>query len=115
RAAHGLLWTLLVGAVLLGLAGLAAFLAPPPAASGGGGQPTAAASTVPAPPGGCAELVVTAWLAGDTVTLRPLLGGDVPRLPAGQRAAQRTYTVTTAGAPGPVPAWSFVIGADVVN
>jgi hypothetical protein len=115
RAAHGLLWSLLVGGVVLGLTGLAAFLAPPPATSGAAGRPSAAATAAIAPPGGCAELVVTAWLAGDVAALRPLLGREVPRLPAGQRTAQRTYTVSVTVAPGPVPAWSYLVGADVLD
>ncbi|GAB1646802.1 hypothetical protein KRMM14A1259_72250 [Krasilnikovia sp. MM14-A1259] len=111
RGVHGLLWTLLIGAVALGLLGLAnlggrraapavAAPAPPPAAA--------------APPGGCAELLVSAWLAGDATTLGALVSADVPRLPARARAATRTYTVS-AQADAAGTGWAYVIGADVVT
>lgn len=108
RGLHALLWTLLIGAVGLGLLGMTR--------PGSRAAAPAAASTVaPAvaqPPGGCAELLVTAWLTGDAAVLTALLGADVPRLPQRQRTATRTYTVSVQ--PGPDPAsWSYVIGADV--
>ncbi|MPZ27299.1 MAG: hypothetical protein GEV12_13035 [Micromonosporaceae bacterium] len=65
-----------------------------------------------APPGGCAELVVSAWLAGDTELLAGVPG--VPRSGAepGRRQATRTYTAgVTPGAAGDT--WGYLVGADV--
>ena len=63
-----------------------------------------------APPGGCAELVVSAWLAGDTGLLAGVDG--VPRggLEPGRRQAGRTYTIGVTPGEG---AWGYLIGADV--
>ncbi|RZU46675.1 conjugative transposon protein TcpC [Krasilnikovia cinnamomea] len=112
RGVHGLLWTLLIGAVALGVLGLANL-------GSRRAAPAAAAPAVPlvaaAPPGGCAELLVSAWLAGDATTLGTLVSADVPRLPARQRAATRTYTVSAQADPASTAGWSYVIGADVVT
>ena len=111
RGVHALLWTLLTCAVLLGLVSLFTI---------GARRSTAAAPAGPAPitdmpPGGCAELLVTAWLAGDTGVLAALVGADVPRLPAGRRAASHTYTVSAQPVPGASLQWAYLVGADVVN
>lgn len=112
RGVHGLLWTLLIGAVALGVLGLANL-------GGRRAAPAAAAPAAPpvvaAPPGGCAELLVSAWLAGDATTLGALVSADVPRLPARQRAATRTYTVSAQADPAGTAGWAYVIGADVVT
>lgn len=112
RGLRGLLWTLLTGAVLLGLLGLTNL----------GSQRTPAAATPVitsespiAPPGGCAELLVTAWLSGDVAVLAALVSAEVPRLPARQRAATRTYTVSAHNDPSTPATWSYVVGADVVT
>src|SRR5690606_31667145 len=75
---------------------------PAPAAA-----PTSEPPPIP-PPGGCAELVVAAWLAGDVDLLSGVPG--VPRgdIEPGRREAVRTYTASvTPGETG----WGFVIGA----
>ncbi|WP_430787121.1 hypothetical protein [Actinoplanes sp. G11-F43] len=109
RGLYALLWTLLIGAVGLGLFGVAR-----PGGSRGPAPSAIPASAAPAqqPPGGCAELLVAAWLTGDAPVLATLLGAEQPRLPQRQRTATRTYTVSVQ--PGPQPAtWSYVVGADV--
>jgi hypothetical protein len=100
------LWSGIALALVLGLVncvgrsggapGLAADPAPPPA--------------VP-PPGGCAELVVAAWLAGDARLL-----ADVPGVPRsqpepGRRQAGRTFTAAVT--PGE-DAWGYLVGAEVL-
>lgn len=103
---RGVLWTGIALAVVLGLVNLAAPLSagPAPAAA-----PTSEPPPIP-PPGGCAELVVAAWLAGDVDLLSGVPG--VPRgdIEPGRREAVRTYTASvTPGETG----WGFVIGAQV--
>lgn len=115
RSLHALLWTLLIGAVLLGLVGLLNVGARRP--PGAGTAPVAVAVAEQAPPGGCAELLVGAWLAGDSTVLAGLVSGDVPRLPVKQRAAAHTYTINArpGGPAAGVTTWSYLIGADVVS
>jgi hypothetical protein len=102
--AYGL-WGLLAIAVVVGLVNCAGTpSAAPPADTGDAPMPM-----VP-PPGGCAELVVAAWLAGDTGLL-----ADVPGVPRrqpepGRRQATRTYTAAVT--PGE-HAWGYLVGADV--
>jgi len=112
RGVHALLWTLLTGAVLLGLVSLLNAGARRGTAAG---APTGPAPTADMPPGGCAELLITAWLAGDTAVLGSLVGADVPRLPAGRRAAAHTYTVSAQPVPGAASQWAYLIGAEVIN
>lgn len=77
--------------------------APPPVAE------QALAPPVP-PPGGCAELVVSAWLAGDTATLANIAGMPRSDPEPGRRRATRTYT---AGVTQGEDAWAYLIGAEV--
>jgi hypothetical protein len=62
------------------------------------------------PPGGCAELVVSAWLAGDTATLANIDGMPRSDPEPGRRQATRTYT---AGVTQGEDAWGYLIGAEV--
>lgn len=111
RGVHALLWTLLTCAVLLGLVSLLTIGARRGTAAA---APAGPAPSTDMPPGGCAELLVTAWLAGDTGVLASLVGADVPRLPAGRRAASHTYTVSARPVPGGSQ-WAYLVGAEVVN
>lgn len=98
------LWGGLVLALVLGLVNFAAPSgAPPPVST------TTDAMPVP-PPGGCAELVVAGWLAGDTDLLEGVPGLPRGEVEPGQREALATYTATVT--PGEV-GWGFVIGAEV--
>ena len=110
RGLHILLWSLMASAVLFGLLGLLT-------AGARHGSTGTVATAVPlaadTPPGGCAELLVTAWLAGDTTVLSYLVGADLPHLPVGKRAATRTYTLSTRAVPGSTGQWAYVIGAEV--
>jgi hypothetical protein len=63
-----------------------------------------------APPGGCAELVVSAWLAGDTATLANVAGMPRADPEPGRRQATRTYIASVTPGDG---AWAYLIGADV--
>jgi hypothetical protein len=108
RAAAAGLWALLATAVALGAVN---FLAAPPAAPQRHAGTAAGGPTDTAPPGGCAELLVAAWLAGDAGALAGLAAVQAPRLPAGRRTASRTYTVAAAPT-GPV--WTYTIAVDVV-
>jgi hypothetical protein len=103
--AYGL-WGGIALAVVLGLVncvGPAASTTPPAA---GPDQPAPAA-----PPGGCAELVVSAWLAGDTGLLAGVPGVPRRQPEPGRRQATRTYTAgVTPGAGG---AWGYLVGAEV--
>lgn len=99
-----LLWGGIALALLLGLVNWVTPAATPPA------EVTAEPGAPVPPPGGCAELVVAGWLAGD----QDLLAG-VPGVPGGQvaparREALQTYTATVT--PGEV-GWGFVVGAEV--
>jgi hypothetical protein len=99
------LWGGIAVALVLGLVNCAGSPAagPPPAAT------QAAAAPVP-PPGGCAELVVSAWLAGDTEALAGVSGMPRSRPEPGRRQATRTFT---AGVTQGDNAWSYLVGADV--
>lgn len=101
--AYGL-WGGIALALLLGLVNCAG----PPATSPRAAEPAPVQPA--APPGGCAELVVSAWLAGDTRLLAEVdavpRGGPEP----GRRQAGRTYTVGVTPGEG---AWGYLIGADV--
>jgi len=78
-------------------------------AQGGGG-----AAAAIAPPGGCAELAVTAWLAGDQATLSSLMApGFSGRIATGRRTATRVYTVSAV--PGPSATWPVTVAADIVE
>lgn len=112
RSLHALLWTLLVGAVVLGLISLLSLSTRRPVAAA---APSPASKTPEAPPGGCAELVVNAWLAGDTSTLKSLVSTDLPRLPEGKRAAARTYTLQAKAVTAPAQTWAYVVGAEVLT
>jgi len=102
--AYGL-WGGIVLALVLGLVNCAGPPASPstPAADPGAAEPAA-------PPGGCAELVVSAWLAGDTDLLAGVPGLPRNRPEPGRRQATRTFTagVTSGGT-----TWGYLIGADV--
>jgi hypothetical protein len=64
------------------------------------------------PPGGCAELVVSAWLAGDTNLLADLPGMSGSAVEPGMRQATGTYI---AGVTGDDQAWGYLVGADVLE
>lgn len=108
-ATHALrygLWGGLALAVLLGLINFAnlatASDAPPP--------PPEAEQEPAAPPGGCAELVVAAWLAGDHELLDGVAGMPGRDPEPGRRRALHTYVAgATAGEAG----WAYLVGADV--
>jgi hypothetical protein len=73
--------------------------------------PTTQVSMPPVPPpGGCAELVVSTWLAGDTEVLADVAGMPRSRPDPGLRRATRTFT---AGATSGDGAWAYLVGADV--
>jgi hypothetical protein len=110
RSLAGVLWVGWVLAILLGVFNLstpAPRVTPTATAS-----PTTAATASSAPAGGCAELAVAAWLAGDIATLASLTGTAPARMPAGVRTATRTYVISAsaAGQPG---VWRYIVGADV--
>jgi hypothetical protein len=65
-----------------------------------------------APPGGCAELVVSAWLAGDADLLAGIPGVPRARPEAGRRQATRTYTAGATPAVGH-RVWGYLVAADV--
>lgn len=105
--AYGL-WGGIALALTLGLvncAGASTATAPPPATGAEPAEPVA-------PPGGCAELVVSAWLAGDTDLLAGVPGMPRTQPDPGRRQATRTYTagVTPGAGEG---AWGYLVGADV--
>jgi hypothetical protein len=100
------LWGGLILAVLLGVINTASFAtgsdSPPPA--------PAAETEAVAPPGGCAEVVVAAWLAGDQELLDGVTG-ITGRAPAPDlRRAVHTYT---ASATGGEQGWAYLVGAEV--
>lgn len=104
--AYGL-WGAIGLALLLGLVNCAGRpLASPP------DRPTVTAAEPQAPPGGCAELTVAAWLAGDTELLAgvsPLVrGGAEP----GRRRADHTYTLSAALDADP-ERWVYLVAAQV--
>lgn len=72
-------------------------------------------STTPppgAPPGGCAELTVAAWLAGDTDLLAGVPALGRLRAEPGRRRADLTYTLSAA--PGTDPQrWVYLVAAQV--
>ncbi|QSB14914.1 hypothetical protein JQS43_00515 [Natronosporangium hydrolyticum] len=103
--AYGL-WGLLVVALLLGLVNCVGV----PGAGGSQAESEEPPLALVAPPGGCAELLVAAWLAGDAELL-----ADVPGLPRGApepgvREATGTYTAAVTPGDG---AWAYLIGAEV--
>jgi hypothetical protein len=119
------LWGGIVLALVLGLVNCAGSQITPPA-------PVSAAADPPpvAPPGGCAELLVAAWLAGDVELLSEVAGVPRGQVEPGRRQALRTYTAAVT--PGQVPSdasgdssrepagelagepnWGFLIGAEV--
>lgn len=108
-ATHALrygLWGGLALAVLLGLVNFANLATASDAPS------TAPAPTQEpaAPPGGCAELVVAAWLAGDHELLDGVAGMPARAPEPGRRRATSTYVAgATAGEAG----WAYLIGAEV--
>ena len=105
-----LLWGGIAIALVLGLVNCA---------GGPSAAPPLAASPEPPPPipppGGCAELMVSAWLAGDAAALANVAGMPRADPEPGLRRATRTYTASVTegeGADGE-GAWAYVIGADV--
>jgi len=103
---RGALWTGIALSVVLGVVNFAAPLSARPAPVA---APTGEPPPVP-PPGGCAELVVAAWLAGDVDLLSGVPGLPRGEVEPGRREAVRTYTASaTPGETG----WGFVIGAEV--
>jgi hypothetical protein len=107
RALAYALWAGIVLALTLGVANFAGS-GPAPAGPAAG---SAQAVPVP-PPGGCAELVVAAWLAGDTRALAGVTGAPRSGPEDPGREAARTYTaaVTPAGSPD---RWGYLVGAEV--
>jgi hypothetical protein len=65
-----------------------------------------------APPGGCAELVVSAWLAGDADLLAGVPGVPRTRPEPGRRQATRTYTAGVTPAGGH-QTWGYLVAAEV--
>jgi hypothetical protein len=108
-----LAWVLWGGiglALVLGLVNCAGL----PGAAGDNAEspPPTQLSPEPVPPaGGCAELVVSAWLAGDTDLLADLPGMQRSAVEPGMRQASRTYI---AGVTGDERAWAYLVGADVL-
>lgn len=102
--AYGL-WGGLALALVLGLVNCAGSPAatPPPAAQPAPPPPVA-------PPGGCAELVVAGWLAGDAELLADVPGVPGAPVEAGRRRAARTYTAAVTPGSG---AWGYLVGAEV--
>lgn len=102
--AYGL-WGGIALALVLGLVNCAgsSATAPPPSTDPAPAQP------VP-PPGGCAELVVAAWLAGNTDILSDIPGVPNARPEPGRRQATRTYTAAVTPGNG---AWAYLVGAEV--
>lgn len=99
------LWGGLALAIVLGLLNFAT----PPGAAPPAAVTTEDATPVP-PPGGCAELVVAAWLAGDLEQLAGVPGLPRSRVEPARREALQTYTATVT--PGEV-GWGYVVGAEV--
>lgn len=99
------LWGGIAIALVLGLVNCAGrpAAAPPPDTT------EAEAAPVP-PPGGCAELVVSAWLAGDTDVLADVAGMPGSRPEPDRRQATRTFTAGVTPGDG---AWAYLVGADV--
>jgi hypothetical protein len=96
------LWAALALALVLGLVNCAGAVADRPPAAGATGP-------VP-PPGGCAELVVAAWLAGDAGALTAVPGASRQAPVEDRRRAVATYTAAVA--PG-TAAWGFLVAAQV--
>lgn len=104
--AYGL-WGGIALALVLGLVNCVG----PPTASAPPAAGPAVAQPV-APPGGCAELVVSGWLAGDADLLAGLPGMPRNRPEPGRRQATRTYTAgVTPGSDN--QAWAYLVGAEV--
>lgn len=99
------LWGGIAVALVLGLVNCAGQTgaAPAPVTSQAPAQP------VP-PPGGCAELAVSAWLAGDTDVLTDVAGMPRERPEPGRRQATRTFTAGVTQGSG---SWGYLVGADV--
>lgn len=102
--AYGL-WTVVGLALLLGLVNCAQRPAAPPTLDDPAVQGPPAA-----PPGGCAELVVAAWLSGEA---DQLAARAAPRSPDGlERRAVRTHTLAAAAGSRP-DRWGYLVGAQV--
>ncbi|HEY8474521.1 MAG TPA: hypothetical protein VIL37_18045 [Natronosporangium sp.] len=101
-----LLWATIAVALVLSLVNCAGgnpAAAPPVTA------PTQSPAPIP-PPGGCAELVVSAWLAGDTAALGEVAGMPRTAPEPGRRQATRIYTASVTQGNG---GWAYLIGAEV--
>lgn len=102
-----LLWGALALALVLGLVNFTGL------ASRADTSRTATNTTEPAlvpPPGGCAELVIAGWLAGDTELLSGVAGLPRGRIEPGRRRAGHIYTAAATPGHG---AWGYLIGAEV--
>jgi hypothetical protein len=106
------LWAALGLALLLGLVNCARITADAAAPAGPPPSPQPAA-----PPGGCAELVVAAWVAGDTAPLAGAGSSAGPgsgERPGSDRQAARTYTAAVTAAATP-DRWSYLVAAQVIE
>jgi hypothetical protein len=102
--AYGL-WAVVGLALLLGVANCAQWPAAVTVP-----RDTAVAGRPAAPPGGCAELVVAAWLSGDADQLPR---HAAPRSPDQvERRAVRTHTVAVTAGSSP-HSWGYLVGAQV--
>lgn len=100
------LWAAIALALVLGLVNCAQRPAAVTAPDTGAGAPPPVA-----PPGGCAELAVAAWVAGDADLLEgATLAAGTP--PDTDRRAVRTYTVDAAAA-APADRWGYLVAARV--
>lgn len=100
------LWGGLALAVVLGLinfANLTTTSGTPAPAPTGEQEPVA-------PPGGCAELVVASWLAGDHELLDGVTGMPARDPEPGRRRAVHTYTASATAGEG---SWAYLVGAEV--
>ncbi|HLV58674.1 MAG TPA: hypothetical protein VKY81_07365 [Natronosporangium sp.] len=109
RVAAYLLWGAVVLAVVLGLVNLTG---PPVPAS----LPAPGAASAPPripPPGGCAEIVVAGWLAGDPGVVAGIAGQPArpPSTEPGRRAAHTYTAAVTPSTDG--TRWGYLVGVDV--
>lgn len=104
-AAYGL-WGAIGLALVLGLVNCAGTPAAAP-----DDEPSTTAAEPAAPPGGCAELAVAAWLAGDTALLSGLPDAARARPERGRRRADLTYTLSATQADP--DRWVYLVAAQV--
>jgi hypothetical protein len=98
------LWAVISLSLLLGMVNCAQRPAGGPAP-----DPAASAAAPAGPPGGCAELAVASWVAGDAHPLGGGAGVDATRPGAGRQAARTWVAAVTPGG----QRWAYLVAAHV--